>query len=156
MSIESYQKYPDQPDILIEGSEVCPTSSDWPITDMPSLFSAQQILSDSFSRQKSGTELSERETSDKDLETATLRLGSNAVNHVISSKDNSWENDALCRGEDTELFYSSSASDIKDAKKVCASCVVRTECLTVALEKYETFGVWGGTTARERRRKFKR
>lgn len=37
-----------------------------------------------------------------------------------------------------------------DAKRVCASCPVRDECLEYGM--YEPFGVWGGKTINERRR----
>lgn len=37
------------------------------------------------------------------------------------------------------------------AKRVCASCPVRTDCLAVALTYGEDFGIWGGLTAAERR-----
>ena len=37
------------------------------------------------------------------------------------------------------------------AKRVCASCEVRAECLQDALDRGERFGVWGGLSERERR-----
>jgi WhiB family redox-sensing transcriptional regulator len=37
------------------------------------------------------------------------------------------------------------------AKQVCQSCPVRTECLAEALDNQIEWGVWGGTTERERR-----
>jgi WhiB family redox-sensing transcriptional regulator len=36
------------------------------------------------------------------------------------------------------------------AKKVCAGCDVKMECLDYALEKREEYGLWGGLTPRER------
>jgi hypothetical protein len=45
---------------------------------------------------------------------------------------------------------------IKDAKAVCASCPVRTQCLEEALQysttRQECIGVWGGLTWRERQK----
>ncbi|MFO7701064.1 MAG: WhiB family transcriptional regulator, partial [Acidimicrobiia bacterium] len=37
------------------------------------------------------------------------------------------------------------------ALAVCAACPVRVECLGHALATNERFGVWGGTTEKERR-----
>lgn len=36
------------------------------------------------------------------------------------------------------------------AKAVCYGCPVKEECLRYAIEAPESFGVWGGKTARER------
>lgn len=57
--------------------------------------------------------------------------------------------DAACRGDDSELFYMESASAIMQAKQICAACCVAEQCLAWAIKR-EEFGVWGGTTARER------
>jgi hypothetical protein len=40
---------------------------------------------------------------------------------------------------------------ILDAKDVCAACLVRERCLEYALRSGETWGIWGGLTARERK-----
>ena len=57
--------------------------------------------------------------------------------------------DAACHGLDPELFYAESGSAIVRAKAFCGQCNVRSQCLEWALRR-EEFGVWGGTTARER------
>jgi len=57
--------------------------------------------------------------------------------------------DASCRGFDSELFYAESGAAIMKAKTLCATCSVREKCLEWAVKR-EEFGVWGGTTARER------
>jgi WhiB family redox-sensing transcriptional regulator len=57
--------------------------------------------------------------------------------------------EAACHGLDPELFYAESGSAIVRAKSFCASCDVRERCLEWAIRR-EEFGVWGGTTARER------
>lgn len=36
------------------------------------------------------------------------------------------------------------------AKTVCASCIVRQECLEQALNSGERYGIWGGLTDAER------
>lgn len=57
--------------------------------------------------------------------------------------------DAACRGLDAEMFYAESGTAIVRAKAFCGQCRVQTKCLEWALKR-EEFGVWGGTTARER------
>ena len=37
------------------------------------------------------------------------------------------------------------------AKSFCESCPVRDECLSYALASEQSHGIWGGTTAEERR-----
>jgi WhiB family redox-sensing transcriptional regulator len=37
------------------------------------------------------------------------------------------------------------------AKRICASCPVRANCLVSALRTGESAGIWGGTTPEERR-----
>jgi WhiB family redox-sensing transcriptional regulator len=57
--------------------------------------------------------------------------------------------EAACRGIDPELFYAESGAAIMRAKSFCAQCSVRDKCLEWGVKR-EEFGVWGGTTARER------
>jgi WhiB family transcriptional regulator, redox-sensing transcriptional regulator len=57
--------------------------------------------------------------------------------------------EASCRGLDPELFYAEGGAAVAKAKGVCASCPLRPKCLDWAIAR-EEFGVWGGTTARER------
>ena len=63
-----------------------------------------------------------------------------------------WMADGLCAEVDPELFYPEGGESNRDAKRICAGCEVRVECLAYALAHRERFGVWGGTTERERRR----
>ncbi|MFC0582035.1 WhiB family transcriptional regulator [Micrococcoides hystricis] len=63
-----------------------------------------------------------------------------------------WQVDALCAQTDPEAFFPEKGGSTRDAKKVCAACTVREECLEYALEKDERFGIWGGLSERERRR----
>lgn len=56
---------------------------------------------------------------------------------------------AACEGVDSELFYAEGGQAIARAKAICANCEVRDRCLEWAIKR-EEFGVWGGTTARER------
>ncbi len=64
----------------------------------------------------------------------------------------SWRQRAACRGLDPEIFYPAAEEDSEVAKAICAECPVREACLEYALTSREHEGIWGGTTARERRR----
>lgn len=64
-----------------------------------------------------------------------------------------WHRLAACRDVDVE-FFPDSSFDSGPAKAVCATCPVAGPCLAYALTlpTISDHGVWGGTTARERRR----
>lgn len=64
----------------------------------------------------------------------------------------SWQDGALCAQTDPEVFFPEKGGSPRDAKKICASCDVRSECLEYALVTNERFGVWGGLSERERRK----
>ena len=57
-----------------------------------------------------------------------------------------------CRGMDPDIFFPDRGESLAPAKAVCAECIVRDECLEFALDQGERFGVWGGTSERERRK----
>jgi WhiB family transcriptional regulator, redox-sensing transcriptional regulator len=63
-----------------------------------------------------------------------------------------WQDRALCAQTDPEAFFPEKGGSTREAKRVCRSCEVRTECLDYALEHDERFGIWGGLSERERRR----
>ncbi len=63
-----------------------------------------------------------------------------------------WQDRALCAQTDPETFFPNKGEPTREAKKVCLSCDVRSECLAYALNNEEKFGVWGGLSERERRR----
>lgn len=61
-----------------------------------------------------------------------------------------WAAQARCRGTDPEALFVQGAAQ-HQAKKICAGCPVRSQCLADALDNRTEFGVWGGLTERERR-----
>jgi WhiB family redox-sensing transcriptional regulator len=63
-----------------------------------------------------------------------------------------WQERALCAETDPEAFFPEKGGSTREAKRVCLSCEVRTECLEYALAHDERFGIWGGLSERERRR----
>ncbi len=66
-----------------------------------------------------------------------------------------WHKDARCAelDVDPEWFYVERGQSPSKALQVCAQCFVRDECLDYALNDRDAmaFGVWGGTTANQRR-----
>jgi WhiB family redox-sensing transcriptional regulator len=69
-----------------------------------------------------------------------------------------WMRDGVCVTRDlpVEVFFPTRGQDVDMAKAICAPCPVRNECLEYALGGGEHFGIWGGTSERERRRIRKR
>ena len=63
-----------------------------------------------------------------------------------------WQDRALCAQTDPEAFFPEKGGSTREAKRICASCEVRTECLEYALQNDERLGIWGGLSERERRR----
>lgn len=64
-----------------------------------------------------------------------------------------WMDGAPCTQADPEAWFPESGADTtRHAMRVCAGCPVRSECLEYALENDLTVGIWGGTSAAERRR----
>jgi hypothetical protein len=61
-----------------------------------------------------------------------------------------WRDHAACKGL-TSLFFTERGESTREAKAVCAGCPVRAECMAFAVDNAERFGVWGGTTERQRR-----
>ncbi|MEO7803626.1 MAG: WhiB family transcriptional regulator [Actinomycetota bacterium] len=64
----------------------------------------------------------------------------------------SWQGKARCNEVDPEIFFPERGGSSKAARTVCNDCSVRLECLRYALANREQFGIWGGTSERERRK----
>ncbi len=61
-----------------------------------------------------------------------------------------WVSRAACLDAPVDAMFVRGAAQ-QQAKKICRSCPVRRECLVEALQNDIEWGVWGGTTERERR-----
>lgn len=62
-----------------------------------------------------------------------------------------WYHSAACTGMDTEVFFDDSAAGLAAARRVCAGCPVRQECLSDGARLEDAWGVWGGRSRRQRR-----
>ncbi len=68
-----------------------------------------------------------------------------------------WRAEAACLSADPDLFFPISSAgpaekQIARAKRICAGCRVRRECLDFALSHDQVYGIWGGTTPEDRQR----
>lgn len=70
----------------------------------------------------------------------------------FAEEDQEWQERALCAQTDPEAFFPEKGGSTREAKRICAGCEVRPECLEYALEHDERFGIWGGLSERERRK----
>jgi WhiB family transcriptional regulator, redox-sensing transcriptional regulator len=71
-----------------------------------------------------------------------------------------WHQKARCLGTDDSLFFGSGDPDVRppytlaeisNARAICAECPVARECLTTALKNREEYGVWAGSTRKQRK-----
>lgn len=75
-----------------------------------------------------------------------------------TSAPGSWVFRGTCRRVgDPELFFplgsdTRAMQQAVRAKAFCVNCPVREECLHYALASHQGHGIWGGTTAEERRK----
>lgn len=73
----------------------------------------------------------------------------------MAAERRDWRSVAACRTCDPDLFFPVSSSGLSleqmtQAKKICAQCPVRPQCLAFALRTRQVHGVWGGTSEQER------
>lgn len=72
-----------------------------------------------------------------------------------------WQQFASCRPEYADrpldewvdLFFPSRGESSREAKEICAECPAKAACAEHALVTNERFGVWGGSSERDRRRR---
>lgn len=66
-----------------------------------------------------------------------------------------WIKHAACRGKPIEIFFIERGQSSREAKEICNSCSVKSECLEDALDvkhEIDMFGIFGGLSPRERRK----
>ncbi len=62
-----------------------------------------------------------------------------------------WMEDAACRGLNPSLFFPERGQPTETAKGACGESPVREDCLDYSIRTRQVWGVWGGTSERERR-----
>lgn len=87
-----------------------------------------------------------------DTDTDTIEETASVAELVRLATREDWMQRGACRGLASDLFFPDRGAEVKQQKAVCAACPVSAECLDYALRNGEKFGIWGGTSERERRR----
>jgi WhiB family transcriptional regulator, redox-sensing transcriptional regulator len=70
--------------------------------------------------------------------------------------DTQWMARGNCADESPSLFFPSDGVGVEVARRICATCPVKDDCLEHALVNRIDHGVWGGASERQRRRILKR
>jgi len=72
-------------------------------------------------------------------------------------EDLSWQDNASCRGMDTNLFYydhlqrgQQRLAKANKAKAICQGCPVKLQCLTDAVKRDDRHSIQGGTSPEDR------
>lgn len=74
---------------------------------------------------------------------------------ILDSRDKlpEWRFDGECYDlSRPDIFYPGKGESLKEGKAVCNECAMKQTCLEYALSNNEQFGLWGGTSERERAR----
>lgn len=64
----------------------------------------------------------------------------------------SWRENAACKGVDPAVFFPEYESHTGPAKRICADCPVSEPCGAYAMSQRHLYGVWAGLSERERDR----
>ena len=83
-----------------------------------------------------------------------VALGVPKVRRIAEDESDqlSWQADSLCAQTDPEAFFPEKGGSTREAKRICSTCEVKSQCLEYALQNDERFGIWGGLSERERRK----
>lgn len=90
---------------------------------------------------------------------------SSAIEFWFTNTHPDWHDDAACRDHPQEIFYGSeersgkarhhpnlTVDEVARARRICNACPVQMQCLEHAIVNREEFGIWGGSTAGQRKR----
>lgn len=69
---------------------------------------------------------------------------------TASTPPSAWDG-AACAETDPDAFFPDQGGTASRVLRICAGCEYRVECLQYALDHDEQYGIWGGTTGRQRR-----
>jgi WhiB family redox-sensing transcriptional regulator len=73
------------------------------------------------------------------------------VNSTNADEVELWQDEAKCTNAEVATFFDRASE--REAKKLCKLCPVQADCLEYAIV-YDMYGIWGGMTYNERRRKY--
>jgi len=73
------------------------------------------------------------------------------MTHALDHEPLAWQADANCATVDPDQMFPAFNESPANAKSVCAHCDVAAVCLQYALDNHLAAGIYGGTTAFERR-----
>lgn len=72
--------------------------------------------------------------------------------------DSNWQSEGSCHDHDPELWFPKEDPDGRggstsytEARKICRNCPVFQQCLDHAVNNHEGYGIWAGTTPKQRR-----
>jgi len=76
------------------------------------------------------------------------------IREIIYGRQAPWHDQARCviLGLDPNFFFPMQGVPAGPAKEVCTHCQVRSTCLEFAVAHGDKFGIWGGMSARDRKR----
>ena len=69
----------------------------------------------------------------------------------LTNEQAEWAPRGACRGMDPGTFFPDRGQNVGHVKAICHTCEVEKECLDYAVTSRQVFGIWGGTSERERR-----
>jgi hypothetical protein len=88
-----------------------------------------------------------------------------AVKFWMTHNHPNWHEDAACRDHPQETFYgdedrshkarhhpSLTVDEVARARRICNACPVQMNCLEFSIVNREEFGIWGGSTAGQRKK----
>lgn len=65
-----------------------------------------------------------------------------------------WQLEASCSEDEQDLFFSQAKGKMDKAISICGKCSVKGECLKFAIDEKVEFGIFGGLTPQERKKKW--
>jgi WhiB family redox-sensing transcriptional regulator len=79
-----------------------------------------------------------------------VRLLSKTSPALATATIGPWTARARCAETDPEIFFPPADDPAAEARRICAQCPVRGDCLSYALDADEQYGIWGCLDPRER------
>jgi Transcription factor WhiB len=75
---------------------------------------------------------------------------------LLAGQNLDWREAGVCNQTDPDVFFPDTGVPAEPAKAICHRCPSKYPCLRFALDEQIMYGVWGGTSPRERRRMLRR